>query len=116
MKNYKQLKIWQKGIEIVKATYDLTAQLPDIEKFNLVSQMNRCSVSIPSNIAEGSSRRSDKDYHRYVEIALGSCFELDTQLEIVKLQYSHLEEFVKILENLIEEEAKMLQSFMKKLK
>jgi four helix bundle protein len=116
MKNYRQLKIWQKGIELVKATYALTKQLPNYEKFNLVSQMNRAAVSIPSNIAEGSSRRSDKDYHRFVEISLGSCFELDTQCEIIKIQYEHLIEDVKKLETLISEESMMIQSFMNKLK
>ncbi len=105
-----------KRIEVVKVTYALTKKLPDHEKFNLVSQMNRAAVSIPSNIAEGSSRRSDKDYHRFVEISLGSCFELDTQCEIVKMQYEHLSEEVRQLEIIISEESMMIQSFMNKQK
>ena len=80
MKDFKKLQIWQKGIVIVKLCYKLTAQLPTAEKFNLISQINRAAVSIPSNIAEGSSRRSERDYFRFLEIALGSCFELETQV------------------------------------
>lgn len=84
MKSFKKLKVWQNGIEIVKHTYLLTSLLPDEEKFNLSSQMKRSSVSIPSNIAEGSSRKSEKDYSRFPEIAQGSCFELETQLIIAQ--------------------------------
>jgi four helix bundle protein len=58
--------------------------LPVSEKFNLISQINRAAISIPSNIAEGSSRKSEKDYSRFLEIALGSCFELETQALILK--------------------------------
>ncbi len=68
MKNYRNLKIWQKGIQIVKMTYELTSKLPDSEMFNLVSQMNRSTVSIPSNIAEDSGRNSEKtlsDFYIY---------------------------------------------------
>lgn len=83
MKDFKKLQIWQKGVEIVKLSYKLTNQLPSTEKFNLVSQINRAAISIPSNIAEGSSRRSERDYFRFLEIALGSCFELETQIIIM---------------------------------
>lgn len=83
MKDFKKLQIWQKGVEIVKLSYKLTNQLPLTEKFNLVSQINRAAISIPSNIAEGSSRRSERDYFRFLEIALGSCFELETQIIIM---------------------------------
>ncbi|MBI9063781.1 MAG: four helix bundle protein [Marinilabiliaceae bacterium] len=115
MKNYKKLKIWQQGIQIVKMTYEVTKCLPDSEKYNLVSQMNRASVSIPSNIAEGSSRSSDKDYHRFLEIALGSSFELDTQIEIV-LELGLIEiDLVNNLQSNLLEEIMMLQSLMNKL-
>lgn len=83
MKDFKKLQIWQKGVEIVKLSYKLTNQLPLTEKFNLVSQINRAAISIPSNIAEGSSRRSERNYFRFLEIALGSCFELETQIIIM---------------------------------
>lgn len=116
MKKYKSLKIWQQGIEIVKLTYLMTKLFPSSEKYNLVSQMNRSAVSIPSNIAEGSSRNRDKDYHRFIEIALGSCFELDTQCEIVKQLDLVSEDKIKELMHLLEEEGMMLQGFMSKLR
>ncbi len=64
--------------------YEFTSKLPDSEKYGLISQMNRCCVSIPSNIAEGCSKDSQKDFIRYLQISLGSAFELETQLEICK--------------------------------
>ena len=116
MKDYRKLRVWQKGIEIVKLTYELTNKLPSVEKFNLISQMNRAAVSIPSNIAEGSSRKSEKDYHRYLEISLGSCFELDTQIEIViQLELAPIELCDQLRTSLVEE-IMMLQSLMNKLK
>lgn len=69
MKNYKELIIWQKGVEIVKKVYVLTKQFPNEEKYGIVSQMTRAAVSIPANIAEGSSRNSDKDYARFLQIS-----------------------------------------------
>lgn len=84
MKNFKQLKIWQQGMGIVKQVYAIARFLPDEERYGLRSQMTRAAVSIPSNIAEGSSRFSDPDYRRFLEMSLGSSFELETQLLIVK--------------------------------
>ena len=82
MRNFKDLEIWQNSIELVKEIYKLTKDLPNAEKFGLISQMNRCSISIPSNIAEGCSKDSQKDFIRFLQISLGSAFELETQLEI----------------------------------
>lgn len=82
MKNFKQLKIWQKGFEIATKKYLLTEHFPVQEKFGISSQLTRAAISIPSNIAEGSSRSSEKDYMRFLAIALGSCFEAETQLLI----------------------------------
>ena len=82
MRNFRELEIWKDSIKLVKKVYILTSVLPKTEKYGLVSQMNRCSVSIPSNIAEGCSRDSQKDFVRFLYIALGSAFELETQLEI----------------------------------
>lgn len=84
MKNFKQLKIWQQGMLIVKQVYQVSDFLPNEEKYGLRSQMTRAAVSIPSNIAEGSSRFSDSDYKRFLEISLGSAFELQTQVLIVQ--------------------------------
>lgn len=72
MQNYRNLKIWQKGIEIVKLVYQLSERLPKSEQFGLSIQMKRASVSIVSNIAEGVSRKSEIDFRRFLEIALGS--------------------------------------------
>ncbi len=79
--NYKNLKIWKLGIEIVDDVFELTNSFPNEEKFGLISQLNRCSISIPSNIAEGSSR-TNKSFSHFIDISLGSSFELETQLII----------------------------------
>ena len=79
MRNFRELEIWKIGFELALESYRLTKDFPNEEKFGLTSQMRRASVSIPSNIAEGCSRSSDKDFIRYLEIALGSAFELETQ-------------------------------------
>ena len=84
MKNFKNLEIWTNGIEIVKSIYVLSAQLPESEKFGLKSQITRAAVSIPSNISEGCSGKSDKEFVRYLKISLGSLYELETQLIIMK--------------------------------
>ena len=82
MLNYKKLLIWQKGIDIAVKTIVFAKTLPPDEKFGLSIQMHKAGISIPSNIAEGSSRKSQKDYYRFIEIALGSAFELETQVLI----------------------------------
>tara|TARA_R110001592_G_scaffold64360_2_gene197841 strand:+ start:177 stop:551 length:375 start_codon:yes stop_codon:yes gene_type:complete len=82
--NFKKLQIWQEAIELVTINYKFTSTLPDFEKFGLVSQLNRCAVSIPSNIAEGSSKRSDKHFITFLEHSLGSAFEWETQIIICK--------------------------------
>lgn len=115
MKNFKELITWQKGIEIVKKTYLLAKDLPREEKYGIISQMTRSAVSIPANIAEGSSRNSDKDYQRFLQIALGSAFELQTYLVVVKELKWVQAETVSPVENLLEEEIKMIHSFIKKL-
>ncbi|PKQ68115.1 four helix bundle protein [Labilibaculum manganireducens] len=101
MRNFRSLVVWQKGMSIVTKTYDLTAMFPNEEKYGLKSQMCRAAVSVPSNIAEGCSRGSDKDFVRFLEIALGSLFELETQLLLVQeLNYSN-QESVKLLLSII---------------
>ena len=84
MRNFRELKIWQNGIVIAIKTYRVTETFPKEDKFSIVQQMNRAGVSIPSNIAEGCSRKSAKDYSRFVEIALGSTYELETQVIIAE--------------------------------
>ncbi|MEO5946227.1 MAG: four helix bundle protein [Chitinophagaceae bacterium] len=78
MRNFKQLLIWQKGFQIAIKSYKAVSSFPKEEKYSISSQITRAAVSIPSNIAEGSSRSSMKDYNRFLEIPLGSTFELET--------------------------------------
>lgn len=80
MNNYRELHIWKKGMLLVEEIYFLSKKLPDDEKFGLTSQIKRCSVSIPSNIAEGAGRNSNKEFAHFLSIANGSTTELETQL------------------------------------
>ncbi len=115
MKNYKELLVWQRGMVIVEATYELVRQLPREETYGLRSQMTRAAISIPSNIAEGSSRTSELEYKRFLEIALGSCFELDTQLiAAIQLGLVTLPSDNRLPGHL-EEEIKMLHGFISRL-
>ena len=82
MRDYKKLEIWQKALSLCMKIYDATDRFPDSEKFGLSSQMQRAAVSIPSNIAEGSGRRSTRDFHYFLGIAKGSLNELQTQMYI----------------------------------
>lgn len=94
MSTFRNLKIWEKAMELVTNTYSLTQNLPKTEMYGLVSQIRRASVSIPSNIAEGYGRKGRKDYYRFLNIAISSLFELQTQFEISKnLNYIKEEEF-----------------------
>lgn len=81
---YKDLEVWKKSIELVKSVYLLTNNFPDNELYGLVSQIKRAVISIPSNIAEGVNRYSDKDKYRFIDIAFGSLAEVETQLIIAK--------------------------------
>lgn len=115
MKNFKQLLIWQKGFEIAVQSFKLIESFPKEERFSLSNQITRASVSIPSNIAEGSSRGSEKDYNRFLEHSLGSAFELETQLLIAEAaNYGDKQIRTKMIQDTIEEQ-KMLMSFMSKL-
>ncbi|MCW3805177.1 four helix bundle protein [Plebeiibacterium marinum] len=88
MHNFKELKVWQKSRMLVKTIYQITNIFPKEESFGLISQMRRAVVSIPSNIAEGAGRGTDKDFGRFLDIAYGSSFELETQLLLcVDLEY-----------------------------
>lgn len=82
LKTYKELLVWQKSIRLVKEVYAKTAMFPADERFGLCAQMRRSAVSIPSNIAEGYGRQTRPDYLRFLYIAIGSLYELETQLTI----------------------------------
>ena len=84
MRNFRTLQIWQKSMEIATDVYRFAANLPIEEKFGIRSQITRAAVSMPSNITEGCSRKSDKELAHFLEIALGSSFELETQLLICR--------------------------------
>ena len=113
--NYKNLKIWSLGIQITDDVFSITNTFPKEEKFGLISQLNRCSVSIPSNIAEGTSKSTEKHFKNYLETALGSAFEWETQLILSrKLEYINQEKFEEF-ENKINRIQNMIFKFKTKL-
>ncbi len=115
MKNFKELKIWQKGVDLAVNSYKLVDTFPQTEKYALSQQITRASVSIPSNIAEGSSRSSERDYARFLEISLGSSFELETQYLIAqKVNFGNPDLVVSGLQ-MLDEEQKMIMAFINKL-
>ncbi len=107
-RGYKDLIVWQKSIQLVILIYKITEKFPRSEVYGLVSQIRRCAVSIPSNIAEGSKRRSQKDFAQFIAIASGSGAELETQLEISKqLNFCDPAEYFEI-DSLLDEVMRML--------
>lgn len=80
MHNFKELNVWKLSRALVKEIYELTSEFPTTEKYGLISQLRRRAVSIPTNIAEGAGRNTDKDFAQFLNISLGSAFELDTLL------------------------------------
>lgn len=94
MNYFKELKVWQKAIELVTETYLKSSQFPKEEIYGLTSQIRRSAVSIPSNIAEGCGRKSQKEFFNFPGVALGSSFEFETQLIICKnLNFIQQEDF-----------------------
>ena len=115
IKSFKDLRIWQKGIEIVSDVYILTKKFPKEELFSLTSQLRRSAISIPSNIAEGFKRFHNKEYKQFLFINLGSCAELETQIIIAKeLKYINEDEEAKLVEKL-DHVCRMTSSLIKKL-
>lgn len=100
--NFKKLQIWQLAIELIDENYKLTATFPDYEKFGLRTQMNRCSVSLASNISEGSSKRTDKHFIKFLDDSLGSAFEWETQLIVSFRQNFILKELFLKLEDKVQ--------------
>jgi four helix bundle protein len=113
LKSYKDLIVWQKSIKLVKNIYNLTNQFPKDEIYGLNSQMRRAAVSIPSNIAEGYSRKNTKEYAHFLRIAYGSSTELETQIIIAKDLYKNIN--YNTAEMLLEEILKMLNVITEKL-
>ena len=116
MRNYKNLKIWEQGIDLVKLIYVLAEQLPETEKFGLKSQITRAAISIPSNIAEGTSKSSNKHFNKYIEDSLGSSFEWETQLIVAFNQQYISDERFEFLEQKIQQLQKMISRFQDGLK
>ncbi|MDM8339085.1 four helix bundle protein [Mediterranea massiliensis] len=112
MGTYRDLLAWQKSIKLAKAVYQLTANYPSDERFGLTNQMRRCSISIPSNIAEGFGRGSDKELVQFLYISLGSSNELDTQLTVSYELSFITEDKFREMEKLNNEVNKMLQSLI----
>ena len=116
MKNFKNLKVWQSGVDLVVDIYKSIENFPKDEVYGLTGQIKRSAISIPSNIAEGAGRNSDKDFNRFLDVALGSSFELETQLTIAnKLNFLNDERFSQ-LDSKLDEEQKMLIGLQKSLK
>ena len=115
MRNYRDLIVWQKSMVLVTEVYSITRLLPKEELYGLISQIRRSAVSIPSNIAEGYGRHSTNDYIRFLQIAIGSLYEFQTQLEIcLNLKYLLKDTFEKIYEQSREIE-RMLRRLNKKV-
>lgn len=115
MNTYRNLIIWQKAMNLVTTTYEITLQFPKAELYCLTDQMRRSALSIPCNIAEGKARNSNKDFIRFLRFALGSLFEFQTQLEIAKnIDYINQEQFQRLW-NFSTEIEVMLVSFIKKI-
>ena len=116
MRDFTKYEVWQKAIELAEGIYALTKQFPTDEKWGLTSQLRRAAVSISSNIAEGASRSSEKDFLRFIEIACGSAFEVKSQLFLAKkLSYISEEEMNDVFENL-NSVIKMILSLRNKLR
>jgi four helix bundle protein len=113
LKSHKELIVWQKSIELVKKIYLLTTDFPKNEIYGLSSQMKRAAISIPSNIAEGYSRKGTKEYLHFLRIAYGSSNELETQIIIAKDLYKNID--CKPAELLLQEVLKILNVIMGKL-
>lgn len=116
MSNFRNLLVWQKSMLLVTKIYTVTNNFPKEEVFGLTSQIRRSAISIPSNVAEGLGRDSNKEFLRFLNISIGSLFELQTQLEIAKnIIYLDEENFNNLYEDSRELE-RMLVSFTNKIK
>ena len=116
IRSFKDLVAWQRGIQLVVATYETTRLLPDWERFDLASQMRRAAVSVPSNIAEGHERRSRREYARYLSMSSGSLAELETHFTISEL-VGHIEpEQLKKARGYAEEVSRMIWAIQRGLR
>ena len=112
--NFKRLKIWQMAMELAKIIFDTTTAFPSSEQFGLITQMNKCAVSMPSNIAEGSSR-TNKSFSHFLDITLGSSFEVQTQILLANAKGYITDELATEIEIKLEEFQKATMSFQNTL-
>lgn len=115
VKDYNELKVWQKGIDMADMVYSATDRFPRDELYGLTSQMRRAAVSVPSNIAEGFVRRSTAEYRQHLYVSLGSCAELETQLIIAGRRKYVTGTKLKELAEELNHETRMLVSLIGKL-
>lgn len=114
--SFRDLKVWQLGMDIVECAYDLTATFPKDELYGLTSQLRRAAVSVPANIAEGHARAFTKEYQRHLSIAVGSLAEVETYLELcVRLEYGTRDAIAK-LQSMTDEERRMLRGLQRSLR
>lgn len=106
--NFRKLTIWKEGVQLAIETYSTTKSFPKSEQYGLSNQMQRCAISVPSNIAEGTAKSTDKHFLQYLETALGSAFEWETQLiisygigYISEETYKHLETKIQVIQGMI---------------
>ncbi|MBO3699116.1 four helix bundle protein [Roseivirga sp. E12] len=115
MRPHKKLEAWKEAMRLTSSIYECVGQFPDSEKFGLISQMKRASISIPSNIAEGAARQTKKEFKQFLFIARGSLSELDTQLELsLNLKLITKDSFDEILEKIDKVNA-MLNGLLKSI-
>jgi four helix bundle protein len=116
MRDFRKMNIWMQGIEIAVKVYELCKQLPREEIYGLRAQITKASVSIPANIAEGCSRKSEKDFIRFLEISIGSAFELETHLIVAeKLQFVDSKSVAVLVADLNSEQ-RQINSLIKKIR
>ena len=116
MHRFKDLEIWKRSRLFCSEIYSVTSKFPDSEKFGITNQLRRASVSIPSNIAEGSSRKSNKEFSRFLEISMGSCYEIETHLFIAFDLKFISEKELNLFSIELEEIIKMISKFKSTLK
>lgn len=116
MKNYANLNVWQKAMSLVLSSYELSEGFPSSELHTLVTQVRNTAVSIPAYIAEGDSRQGARQYKYFLEVALGACFELETQLMVAEyLNYPKDKDLLKKLKSDIDVEQKLLMTYIQKI-
>lgn len=115
MTDYKNLKVWQNAISLTMRIYDVADKFPNYERYGLANQMERAAVSIPSNIAEGCGRQSDKEFYYFLHIAKGSMYELQTQLYIASGRGYMSDEDMEEINHMIDDLGKMISGLLRRV-